>query len=371
MRIRLRRVEPVLRRALRGPCRIPSGSKLLVAVSGGADSLALLAGLESVAREFAIELHVAHLHHGLRGPDADADRAFVRETCARLGVPLTDARWDTRRRMASRGWSGQDGLRRLRREFLARVARSSGAAVIATAHTADDQLETLLLRLGRGAGLRGLGGMRARYGRWIKPLLEATRADIEADLRRADLSWREDESNRSRDYARNRIRHDVVPALAVAVAAGEQVGANPAERRAALARRAAAATREVRAAEHALAAWARRGLSRASRIQGGVLQLDSRGVAPYPPAARRMAFRLLWKQLGASGEGLTNRHLDALERLVESGRPGAEVRLPGGWRAERSRDTVRFHPARRATAPVGQPPRWSDSRPQSRRTPES
>ena len=212
--------------------------------------------------------------------------------------------------------------------------------------------------------------MRARNGRWIKPLLEATRADIESDLRRAGWSWREDESNRSRDYARNRIRHDVIPALAAAVAPGGKTSAKPAEVRAGLARRAVAAAREVRAAEHALAAWVRRGLSRASRIQGGVLQLDSRGVAPYPPAARRMAFRLLWKQLGASGEGLTNRHLDALARLVES-RPGAEVRLPGGWRAERSRDTVRFQPARRAAAPVGRSPRWSDSRPQSRRTTES
>jgi len=369
MRIRLRRVEPVLRRALRGRCRLPRGSTLLVAVSGGADSTALLAGLRSVAHEFGLDLHAAHLHHGLRGAAADADRAFVRDACVRLGVPLTDACWDTRRRMAGRGWSGQDGLRRLRREFLAGIARRVDAAAIATAHTADDQLETLLLRLGRGAGLRGLGGMRERAGRWIKPLLEATRAEIEADLRRAGWTWREDDSNRSRDYARNRIRHDVIPALAAAVSVSAPSGETPAERRAGLAIRAARATREARAAERALSAWVKRGLSRASRIQGDELQLDSRGVAAYPSAARRMALRLLWQRLSPSREGLTNRHLDALARLVERGRPGAEVRLPGGWRAERSRDTVRFQQVQ-AAAPVGQPPRWSDSRPHSRRTSE-
>jgi tRNA(Ile)-lysidine synthetase-like protein len=209
-------VEPVLRRALAGPCAVPRGSRVLVAASGGADSTALLLGLARVAPEFGLTVHAAHLHHGLRGRDADGDLAFVRRLCRRLGVPLVAARVDAPRRMRERGLSGEAGLRILRREFLAAAARESGAAAIATAHTADDQLETLLMRLVRGTGLRGLGAMRPRSGRWRKPLLEAARAAIEADLRAARQTWREDRSNRDRSRLRNRIRHGAIPALVVA-----------------------------------------------------------------------------------------------------------------------------------------------------------
>ena len=185
----------MLRRALTGPCRLPPGATLLVAVSGGADSTALLAALVSLAREHALVLHAAHLDHGLRGRDSAADRTHVRALCARLGVPLSDARWDCAARMRRRGLRGEAGLRTLRHEWLTSVARRLRAAGIATAHTADDQLETLLLRLGRGTGLTGAAGMRARRGLWLKPLLEATRADLEADLRHAGLAWRDDASN--------------------------------------------------------------------------------------------------------------------------------------------------------------------------------
>ena len=127
--MRLRRVEPVLRRALRGSCAParPAGDspvRLLVAVSGGADSTATLVGLRHLARELGLELHAAHLHHGLRGADADADLDLVRTLCRRLEVPLTWARWDTRARMRRRGLSGQAGLRTLRREFLLRAGPS-------------------------------------------------------------------------------------------------------------------------------------------------------------------------------------------------------------------------------------------------------
>jgi len=314
---------------------VPAGSTVLVAVSGGADSTALLAGLRSIAPEFGLALRAAHLHHGLRGEAADADLEAVRALCARLRVPLTIARRDARRVLAARGWSGEDGLRRLRRRFLLAAARRAGAAAIATAHTADDQLETVLLRLARGAGLRGLGAMRERAGRWLKPLLEGTRAEVEADLRRARIEWREDASNASRDHARNRVRHDVVPAL-LAAAGGSRPG---------LARRAARSAAEVREAERLLASRTGRRLSGVSCIQGGVLRLDSRGVAPYPSVARHIALRLLWRRLTGRGEGLTRRHLDGLCGLIDGGGPRSEVRLPGGYRAIRRSHEIHVFPA--------------------------
>ncbi|MEO5618308.1 MAG: tRNA lysidine(34) synthetase TilS [Candidatus Eisenbacteria bacterium] len=313
---------------------MPTGSTLLVAVSGGADSTALLAGLHSIAHEFGLLLHAAHLHHGLRGEAADADLEAVRALCGHFEVPLTSARRDARRVLAERGWSGEAGLRRLRRGFLLGAARRARAVAIVTAHTADDQLETLLLRLARGAGLRGLGGMRDRAGGWIKPLLAATRADIEADLNRAGLAWREDATNASRDFARNRIRHDVVPAL-VAATGNTRPG---------LARRASRTAAEVRAADRVITAWARRRLARISRFQPGEVRLDSRGVAPYPSAARRIVLRLLWDRLTGGREGLTHQHVAGLFQLIDSGGPGSEVRLPGGYRAIREAHEVLILP---------------------------
>src|SRR5262245_20975424 len=160
----------------------------------------------------------------------------------RLGLPFHGARWNVKLRMKHRGLSGEAGLRTLRREFLEAVARRVGARAILTAHTADDQLETVLFRLARGAGLRGLGGMRPRSGLWMKPLLGSTRHDIELDLTQAGQAWRTDSTNRSLAFARNRIRHEVVPALL------RSIGTDPGTARAGLARRVSKLAAELRAA---------------------------------------------------------------------------------------------------------------------------
>ena len=143
--MRLRRLEPILRRAFRAS-DWPAGNRLLIAVSGGADSTALLLGAHRSAPELGLTLYAAHLHHGLRGAEADADLQFVRDLCGRLSVPLSVGRRKGKPWMAERGLSGQAGLRAMRRQFLLSTARRVRAAAIATAHTADDQLETLLLR---------------------------------------------------------------------------------------------------------------------------------------------------------------------------------------------------------------------------------
>lgn len=347
--MRLRRIEPILRRALRGPCRLPEGAGLLVAVSGGADSTALLVGLHSVAPEFGLALAAAHLHHGLRGADADADLAHVRALCDRLGLPLVSARWDCRARMRRAGLSGEAGLRALRRRFLRAAARRAGAAAIATAHTADDQLETLLMRLARGTGLAGLGGMRPRHGAWHKPLLGATRHEVESDLGAARLAWREDASNADRAWLRNRIRHDVVPALLAAVAGGN---AN-ASARAALARRAAGAADDARAGARVVSRLAARALAR----RRGAAGLDVRGWGRLPLAIRHAALARFWSGVAPAGIGLPRRHRDALDRLLATGRSRGTLALPKGRLAELAAGRLRIVAPDAAAANPGSHPR--------------
>jgi len=342
--VRLRRLEPALRRALRGPCRMPPGATLLVAVSGGADSTALLVSLASVAREFGLTLHAAHLHHGLRGRDADADLRSVRELCEQFGLPLADARWDCAARMRRRGLTGEAGLRTLRREWLARVARATGAVAVATAHTADDQLETLLMRFGRGTGLTGIAGMRARRGAWLKPLLAVTRAEIEADLAAHGIGWREDATNAQPRYLRNRIRHIAVPALLEALGAPAGTAAR---RRAGLAQRAGALAAELAQVERTLARAAARALDRARRPDGERLVFDGGRLARLSPVLQRLALRRAWRlATGSRAPGLTERHLSMCMSVLASSavrRPGS-TSLPGGWTLSADTGSVRFAP---------------------------
>jgi len=369
--LRLRRIEPVLRRAFRGACRLEPGSRVLVAVSGGADSTALLVGLRRIAHEFGLEPVAAHLHHGLRGADADRDLDHVRTLCRKLGVPLIAARWDARRRMRTRHLSGEGGLRTLRREFLRAAARRATACAIATAHTADDQLETILMRIARGTGLAGLGAMAPRRGAWLRPLLAATRGDVERDLERAGISWREDQTNTDRSLFRNRIRHDAIPAVVAACGTRapkrnartslRKVRGNHRQEEAAadratrdrLALNAVALAAEARSAAAVLGRRSSRVLAHVCRIKAGEFRLDSWRVASYPFAFRRAVLRQLWKRVGSTGTGLTRRHLEALEHLLSNtGNPGT-VLLPSGIVAGRDRNGLWLRrPSAKASKPA-------------------
>jgi tRNA(Ile)-lysidine synthase len=315
-----------VRRALREDCRVRPGSAVLVALSGGPDSTALLVALAEIAPRLRLALHAAHLHHGLRGAEADADLAAVRSLCLKLGVPLHAARWDTRARMARRGLKGQAGLRVLRREYLLLAARRAGARYVATGHTAQDQAETLLLRLARGSGLPGLAGILPRSGRFVRPLLQATRGEVERFLRARGFDWREDSSNRDLRYARNAVRALVIPALARAQGLGGP---------AALARRAGSAAREAAALRTWLTAEARRALAAALHPKGHDGHLDRVLLGEFPAPIRRAALRLAWRRSVPGGPGLTAHHLDALERLLDPKAGPGPVALPAGRRARR------------------------------------
>ena len=187
---------------------------LAAAVSGGADSMALLLILRQLQTEFGYVLSACHVNHGLRGETADRDEAFVRAECARLGVPLRVFR---AAELATEvglppEHAGEEWSRRLRYACFAHLCQE-GIDAVATAHTANDQAETLLLRLARGTGLHGAAGIRPKRGCYLRPLLTLTRQDTEAFCRAVGQRWMTDETNDTDAYARNRVRRAALPAL--------------------------------------------------------------------------------------------------------------------------------------------------------------
>ncbi len=182
--------------------------EILLAVSGGGDSVAMLHVMASLGQQVG----VVHVHHGLRGDAADRDAAFVREQAQRLGVPFYLAFVDA---STPDGDSPEARARRLRYAALEELRRMHRYRYIATAHTVDDQAETVLLRMLRGTGPRGLAGIQPRLERahCLRPLLEVTRADIDAYLEACRVEWVEDESNSDPRFTRNRLRHEVLPLL--------------------------------------------------------------------------------------------------------------------------------------------------------------
>jgi tRNA(Ile)-lysidine synthase len=189
------------------------GDRVVVAVSGGADSMALLFLLHALSPNLHCALAVAHLDHGLR-PSSAADARFVEEQAASLGLPMMSERCDVRAEAAAGRQGIEEAARRVRQAFLARVATEWGATRIALGHTADDQAETVLFRLARGTGWTGLCGMAPVSGRIIRPLLFVTRGEARQFAADQQLPWREDETNCDVSFARNRIRERILPELA-------------------------------------------------------------------------------------------------------------------------------------------------------------
>ncbi len=200
---------------------VTDGARLVVAVSGGPDSVSLLHILSALRKELDIELHVAHLNHQLRGAESEADADYVTELAKRLGIPATVESRDVRVYQSSHRLSLEEAAREVRYAFLAEVAVTVGAARVAVGHTADDHVETILMHLLRGSGTRGLRGLLP-VSRWpssdtgltiIRPLLEMTREETAAYCRRHHLHPRSDASNLSQEPLRNRVRHRLLPEL--------------------------------------------------------------------------------------------------------------------------------------------------------------
>jgi tRNA(Ile)-lysidine synthase len=314
------------------------GCRVLVACSGGVDSTVLFHGLQRLAGRLRLELVLGHVHHGLRGADAEADLEAVCALGAKYGAPVEIDRVDPTALRAG-GPSRerptlQEAARALRYRALRSQAERAGAARIATAHTRDDQAETVLLRLLRGAGPDALGGIpeRSPDGWIVRPLLGVGRQEIVAYAREAGLSWREDGSNASRAYARNRLRHDWLPGLGAAF--------NPRLLRA-VADLAEAARRDTEWIEPRVEAETERW---ATEERDGALWISPEPWASLPEGLARRVVRRLLQRSGA-GRDVTRTHLLRTLRFLRGARTGSCLELPGGLRLSRETTGFRLGPA--------------------------
>lgn len=202
------------RRAIRRHRLIDRGARVLVALSGGADSVALLLVLREIASPEGFQVAgAAHLNHQLRGAEGDRDEEFCRRLAAACAIEIDVERVDVAQLARERGVSIEQAAHTARHQFFDRAAARLSATSVAVAHTRDDQAETFLLRLLRGAGPRGLGGMHPRSGLVIRPLIESARADVRGFLEAHQVECREDASNADLNIPRNRVRHELIPYL--------------------------------------------------------------------------------------------------------------------------------------------------------------
>lgn len=315
---------------------------LVAAVSGGADSVALvraLAGLRPTLRPQV--LAIAHLNHQLRGADSDADEEFVRRLYLSLRESAgTHLEWRSERVDVAAGARVEGGnlesfARRIRYDWLTRVARESGLRWVATGHNANDQAETVLHRLLRGTGLKGLRGIAARRAlapeiMLIRPLLRVPRTEVLAFLDAEQQPFREDRSNVDRRFTRNRIRHELVPLLA-----GQY---NPAcvEVLSRLAEQAAETYAN-------LSEWGQKLLAEAELPRAGrLVVLDRQRLAGAPRNLVREAFRLLWDREDWPLRGMSFAAWDRLAALAVGEIPAVD--LPGGIQARGAHSVVQVGP---------------------------
>ena len=318
------------------------GLRLAVGVSGGADSVALLRALHQQSRELGLVLHVAHLHHGLRGAEADADLEFVRVLAEQLNLPFHSHRVDTATESAARpgkpAESIEEAARRLRYRFFAELLSKESLNAIATAHTLDDQAETVLAKFLRGAWTEGLAGIAPKLGGpeyAVRPLLAVTRAEIESYLSALGQAWCTDSSNSDTAFTRNRIRHELLPQLE---------SFNPRIRQhltqmATLARDEEAFLAAETARLAASLILPGRPVRGGGRAASEGLALDIASLAAQPIALQRRILRHVAARLGAAPDFPGT---ESLRALALTGRAGQSAELASGLRAERSHRELRL-----------------------------
>ena len=334
-----------MRRTIRLRHLLAPGDRVAVAVSGGSDSVALAWLLRDLAARARWDVAgLIHVNHQLRGVESDADEAFCRDLASRLTWPVHIERVDVAGRVRARRESVETAARAERYAALDRGAVALGATTVATGHTQDDQAETVLLRLLRGAGSRGLSAIRPRRGRYVRPLIDCRRSDLVSDLRDRGEAWRDDGSNLNLDVPRNRLRHTLMKTIA-----SDWPGGVPA-----LARFA-----ELSSADEAFLTRTAVEVMTALTLQGpggvqvkeaaGVHGLDIRGLNQLPLALAR---RVVRQVVEAAGGVPAFQTVEAIRRLARADKSQGHLDFEG-LVVERSGAALRF---------FGPVPRRSDER---------
>ena len=304
--------------------QFPNGGNILCAVSGGLDSMCLLAFM---AEQPGFTVAAAHFHHGLRGDTADRDLHFVQDYCRAHHIPCFTGRGDTRRLAEETGQTVEEAARTLRYEFLQKTAADGGFDAIFTAHHADDNAETVLLNLLRGTGSAGLAGIPQRRGNICRPFLQLTRNQLEQYAAMWNLPHVEDETNELEDAARNVLRHRVLPVLKeLNPCAVENIG-----------RTARILSGENQVLEDAAIELTSQMVCREEEVSISCTTLLS---APRS-IAERAALQLLTAAAGHRKD-LTAAHVEALLELAETVSPTNRISLPYGLTARREGDTLRI-----------------------------
>ena len=306
---------------------LPRGGHVLCAVSGGADSVCLLHWLNRLRAQYGFALTAAHYNHNLRGDESQRDEEFVRSFLAKCcpDVTLIVGSGDVSARAARDKTGIEETAREMRYAFLQEAARSVGAQVIATAHNADDNAETVLLHLIRGSGLRGLTGIPPRRDNIVRPLLTTQRSAIEEYLRVYGLPHVEDSSNADERFARNRVRRQLLPLLR--------------EMQPQFIPHMTQTAQLLAQDEEYLTDKARQTLSTPQTISGG-LSSHAPAIAAQPDALAVRMVRLLLDKLTRDGGKCAATHLHAVVSLCRSDIPSAQISLPGGIVARRSYDRL-------------------------------
>jgi len=313
--ITVRRKFPLERRfgeEIKKGALISPGDKILVAVSGGVDSVVLLDLLWGIRKEYALELKVVHLNHQLRGKEADQDEEFVKRLAEDYGLECICQRADVKGFVEKNKVSIETGARLLRYEFFEEVLERTGFDKLATGHQGNDQAETFLDRLLRGSGLQGLAGIPASREKFIRPLLFATREEIQRYAREKGLPFREDSSNRSLEYRRNRIRWELIPLL-------EKF--NPR-----IVQTLTRVCQILRENEEYLRHQAQEALQRAAKKVGKKeIILDIKKFSSYFIIVQKYVLFLALELLGVRGERVGFHEIERIVDLVKQGRKGRRV----------------------------------------------
>jgi len=315
---------------------LEAGDRVIVGVSGGADSVCLLDILWHLRDEFEIELIVAHFDHGLRPHEDEGETRFVRKLASSMNLPFETARWLNRAKGRS---TSEEKAREARYLYLEEVARKNKAQKIAVAHTLDDQAETVLMRLLRGSGATGLSGIPpCRDGRIVRPLLETARNEILAYLERRGLSYMTDSSNLEANYLRNRIRLQVMPLL-------RRLQPRLIER---LGETAQLLREEDQFMDSLAREWVEReGMREAERE----VSLPVSTFNSLSPALKRRVTRLITGEVKGNLLRIGRTHVQAVCRLASSQAPQGAVHLPGEMRVKKRYDRLIFTTAREEAPP--------------------